>query len=327
MNTAANHNSQVLWVKRLQLERYVREALWSQGFLEARTPLLVKSPGLEPHIKPFEVKTEAGTPSVFLPTSPEFQLKKLLATGVPKLFELSHSFRNEPQSPDHHPEFTMLEIYETNVSLSDFQKRIESVLVSLAQSIHPSLIFPFRDHLINFAPPWPRFTVHELFLKHAGIDLRTSPLAHITDDYFKIWLNEVEPKLPRDRPVFVSNYLLSQSSLCNPILDETGFAWANRFEIYVGQLELGNAFDELRDPDLQRKNFIHDQEIRRKIYGATWPESPIDDEMLQAISKMPPTSGIALGFDRIAMLLLNAKHLSEVIPLPSHWPDSGQPAR
>jgi lysyl-tRNA synthetase class 2 len=112
---------------------------------------------------------------------------------------------------------------------------------------------------------------------------------------------------------------LSQSSLCNPVADETGFLWANRFEAYAGRIELGNAFDELRDPEKQRRNFEKDQRIRKEAYGDRYPVSPIDEEFIRAISLMPPVSGIAMGVDRLCMLLLDAGTIDEILPLQSRW--------
>jgi lysyl-tRNA synthetase class 2 len=191
---------------------------------------------------------------------------------------------------------------------------------------------------INLETPWHRFRVLDLFKEHLDIDLRThqtkatlievcklhSIQTHHHDSwndlYFKLWLNCVEPKLPKNKPCFVTHYPLAQSALCNPIADETGFLWANRFEVYLGQLELGNAFDELRDPVAQRKNFEHDQLTRTETYGDDWPQSPMDEALLNALPLMPPTCGIAIGFDRLAMVILDASDIKSVLPLPSHWP-------
>jgi len=309
-----------IWRKRLLLERWVREFFWSLNYEETRTPLLVPSPGMEPHIRPIAV-----FPGVFLPTSPEFAMKKLLARGLPRIFQICSSFRDEPRSPEHSPEFTMLEFYETDISLEKFQNRVEDLFAFLGEKLGKT-----------FPKAWPRFTVNELFQKHAGIDLRHStpeslsavckknqilaePQEPWDDLYFKIWLNLIEPKLPTDLPCFVTHYPVSQSSLCNRVKDGQGFEWANRFEIYVGRMELGNAFDELRDAKIQRENFERDQRIRKDTYGDTYPTSPIDEELLTAIEKMPPTCGIAIGVDRLAMLLLGAVTIDEVIPLASHW--------
>lgn len=320
--------NQPIWRKRLVMERWIREYFWSQDFEETRTPLLVSSPGMEPHIRPIEV-----APGTFLPTSPEFAMKKLLAKGLPRIFQICSSFRDEPLSPEHSPEFTMLEFYETNVTLEAFQLRVENLFNFLEEKFLEEFSI---DQKKDYSIPWSRFTVNELFQKHAGIDLRGTDSAKLADVckkhhliadenepwddlYFKLWLNLVEPNLPSDRPCFVTHYPVSQSSLCNRVKDADGFEWANRFEIYVGKLELGNAFDELRDPHLQRQNFLKDQLIRKQTYGDTYPVSPLDEELLNAIEKMPPTCGIAIGLDRLAMLFLGASTIHEVIPLASHW--------
>ena len=325
-----------IWKKRFALERSIREQLWDWGYEETRTPLLVRSPGMEPHLRPIQVLNPHG-PQTFLPTSPEFAMKKLLALGLPKIFQICSSFRDEPNSPEHHPEFTMLEFYETECTLETFQTRVENLLRSIAMKLHGGLAFEFQNQKIDLAPSWPRFRVVDLFLEHAGCDLRientSAKLVHSCtrlgisasseetwdDLYFKLWLNAVEPKLPTHTPCFVTHYPLSQSSLCNRVKDETGFEWANRFEVYLGRLELGNAFDELRDSTVQRANFLHDQKIRQDAYGDAYPTSPIDEDLLRAIEQMPPTCGIALGVDRLCMIFLNAKSIDEVLPLRSHW--------
>jgi lysyl-tRNA synthetase class 2 len=325
-----------LMEKRSDLERSIREFFWNLGYREVRTPMIVHSPGMEPHIRPFEIQGPKGTPPRFLPTSPEFGMKKLLAKGMPRIFQICSSFRNEPRSPEHHPEFTMLEFYETNLSLEGLQDRVETLFCNLALRTHQSLRFESAGRTLSLEGPWRRFRVVDLFLHHLGVNLRelteARTLAELCrrhglaaedhepwdDLYFKLWLNLIEPKLPEHEAFFVTHYPLSQSSLCNPVLDETGFAWANRFEVYVGRTELGNAFDELRDPAKQRLNFEKDQKIRRGTYGSDWPESPIDEELLSAIERMPPTSGIAIGLDRLFMILFGARTIDEVLYLPSH---------
>ena len=326
---------ELVWKRRFKFERKVREHFWNEGFEETRTPLLVKSPGMEPHILPIQLKSKNHP--VFLPTSPEFAMKKLLARGMTKIFQICPAFRDEPESPDHHPEFTMLEVYESGTTLEKFQTRVESLFQNIARELNGTLSVHFRNERVDFSGPWQRSRIVDLFQEFLEIDLRThqdSPsLATVCereglhaepdeswdDLYFKLWLNRIEPNLPKNRPIFVTHYPTSQSSLCNTVKDECGFSWANRFEVYVGNLELGNAFDELRDAKKQRKNFEHDQKIRRDIYGDRYPTSPIDEDLLTAIGKMPPTCGIALGLDRMAMLILEAATIQDVIPLKSYW--------
>jgi lysyl-tRNA synthetase class II len=162
------------WQLRFQIERLIRETLWSWNFMEARTPLLVKSPGMEPHICPIEVKrrNEKQDSPVFLPTSPEFALKKLLARGMTHLFQICSSFRDEPESPEHHPEFTMLEIYEAHTSLGQFETRIEKLFQEISQKFNGTLKIPFRGEIIDLEGSWPRFRIVDLFQAHLGIDLR-----------------------------------------------------------------------------------------------------------------------------------------------------------
>lgn len=324
--------------RRYQFEARVREHFNNEGFLETRTPLLVQSPGMEPHICPIEVKRKPAASPVFLPTSPEFAMKKLLALGLNRIFQICSSFRDEPESPEHQAEFTMLEFYETETSLERLMERVENLFKFLQSELHPKkehLIF--RDQKVNFQASFPRLRVVDLFQTHLGVDLRSLKTSHDfaavckthhilanenedrNDLYFKLWLNLIEPKLPKNQVVFVTHYPLEQSSLCNPILDEKGYAWANRFEVYLGNFELGNAFDELRDPEVQKKNFIRDQEVRKSTYGDRYPESPLDLDLLQAIAQMKPTCGIALGLDRLAMIFLEASTIEEVLPLKSYW--------
>lgn len=323
------------WEARFKFEQQVRDYFLSQHFIEVRTPLLVKSPGMEPDILPIKIQSQP----VFLPTSPEFGMKKLLASthsqaGSTKIFQICSTFRDEPESPEHQPEFTMLEFYETHISLAHLQNRIEDLFTSLARG-NPKI--PFRNLILHLERPWKRFTIRELFLKYCMIDLRGATLETLLsfcekntvpipqnptwdDLYFLIWLNEIESKLPKDIPFFITDYPLHQSSLCNAIADETGFLWANRFEVFMGGMELGNAFDELRDVKLQRKNFESDQKKRRERYQGQWPESPMDEDFLEAVSKMPPTCGIALGLDRMAMIFLNQAQIQDVVPLKPFWP-------
>ncbi len=323
---------------RFEIEKQIRRFLWSKNFTEVRTPLLVKCPGMEPHIRPIEVSNPHSTRKTFLPTSPEFGMKKLIGAGMTNIFQLCPSFRDEPQSVEHHPEFTLLEFYESNTSLEMFQTLVEQLIQHLIrQQTADSSPFHYQGKRIYWQDPWPRFRIPDLFEEHLGIDLRehqdSSTLAHVCkkvgisasakepwdDLYFKLWLNCIEPKLSENRFSFVTHYPTRQSSLCNTLQDEKGFTWAKRFELYLGHLELGNAFDELLDPKIQLENFKHDQDVRKAIYGDSYPESPLDDDLLAALPKMPPTCGIAIGVDRLCMILLDLPTIDSVLPLKSYW--------
>lgn len=320
------------WMLRFEWEQKARNFLLQRGYLEVRTPLLVRSPGMEPHIFPIQVSADSGPNAapVFLPTSPEFGMKKLLASGATQIFQFAPSFRIEPKSPEHRVEFTMLEWYSTRFNLQGLKEEVSDLL----RAVGP---LSYQGKPIRIAPKCQSFRVSDLFQDFMGIDLRkhetkeelalaaaarsirTESTDTWNDIYFRIWLNGIEPQLPKDEVYFIENYPISQSSLCETVADESGYLWANRFECYAGPIELANAFSELRDPEIQRANFLRDQEERRLAYGSERPESPIDEDLITSIDKMRPTAGIAMGLDRLAMLALGARDISEVIGVEPFW--------
>lgn len=317
------------------------------GYLEVQTPLLVRSPGMEPHIRPFQVTSHSKAdplvltpPSlpVFLPTSPEFSMKKLLVGGLPKIFQLSSCFRDEPSSPHHLPEFTMLEWYETQLDLPGLQSLTENYIHSLCRSLHSSSRLNYQGREIDLSPPWPRFRVSDLFWSHLQFDLGSNldqpsnlvalcqkngipalPTEEWDDLYFKIWLNLIEPRLPNSTPCFVEGYPPSQAALATTSIDEQGVPWANRFEFYIGGIEIGNAFHELTDVTIQRQRFEADLELRKRCYGDSFPSTPIDEEFLGALEEgLPACSGIALGIDRVIQLLADEPDIRNTVWLPPY---------
>lgn len=320
---------------RRKVEAGIRAFFDEQGFLETRTPLLVPCPGMEPHIRPFELSTGA-----FLPTSPEFAMKRLLVGGLENIYQICPSYRNEPVSPHHSPEFTMLEWYRAWAGYEEIMCDTEELFARLARDIlgcaQGQEVIPYQGRNLRVATPWPRLRVRDLFLEHAGVDLVGSPAVSdlrqhcerlglgwqeqdTWDDlYFRIWLNLIEPKLPEDQAVFVTRYPASQAALAVVDQDQDGSRWARRFEAYAGGLELGNAFEELTDPAEQRKRFIEDMELREKMYGAEFPKNPLDEEFLHALEEgMPPAGGIAIGVDRMVMLLADEPELDRTLWLKS----------
>jgi len=294
---------------------------------------------MEPHIRPF--RTESGA---FLPTSPEFAMKRLLVGGLEKIFQLCPSFRSEPFSSTHHPEFTMLEWYRAYAGYEDIMADTEQLFARIAQTIsgQPSLSYQGRE--IDLTPPWPRLQVRDLFQEWAAVDLVESrTTAQLTSEcrrlglstdssdtwddlYFRIWLNLIEPRLPSDRAVIVMRYPVSQAALAVVDSDPDGSRWAKRFEVYAGGLELGNAFEELTDPIEQRRRFIEDMALRTKIYGPGFLKNPLDEEFLGALEEgMPPSAGIAMGVDRITMLFADEPEIEKTLWLGSHVPP-GEPA-
>ncbi|OFY98839.1 MAG: EF-P lysine aminoacylase GenX [Bdellovibrionales bacterium GWB1_52_6] len=307
---------------RNKTERAIRNFFAGNDFREVRTPLLVPCPGMETHIRPFKIHREE--PLLFLPTSPEFAMKRLLVGGLERIFQLSPAFRDEPPSRTHHPEFTMLEWYRAYAGYEEIMRDTEELLAFTAKEVLGSASgeIQFEGKTISVKPPWPRLRVRDLFLQHTGIDLtRAHNLALLIDEaqrlnikvnpgenwddvYFKIWLNLIEPRLPADQAVFVVDYPVSQAALAVLAKHADGTSWARRFEVYVGGIELCNAFEELTDPVEQRARFVKDMNLREQIYGPAFPKNPLDEDFLSALTEgMPPSGGNALGVDRLVMLL------------------------
>lgn len=212
----------------------------------------------------------------------------------------------------------MLEWYRAWAGDEDIMRDTEELVGELATRVHGRPEIAWRGRTLLVAPPWPRLAVRDLFAEHAGVDLvadslseacarlglATDPRDGWDDLYFRIWLGVVEPRLPADRAVFVCRYPASQAALAVVDADPDGTRWARRFEIYAGGLELGNAFEELTDPVEQRRRFTEDMALRTRLYGDDFPKSPMPEELLEALDQgMPPSAGIAVGVDRLAMLV------------------------
>jgi lysyl-tRNA synthetase class 2 len=306
---------------RREVERGVRAFFDRRQFVETRTPVRVPCPGLEPHIKPFEL-TAGG----FLHTSPELAMKRLLVGGLERIYQLATVFRDEPSAPTHLAEFTMLEWYRAHADEHAIMADTEQLVAMLATTIHGSPRVPCAGKSIDLTPPWPRRSVRELFAEHLGVDLREDTdlraacaqagVAVAADDswddlYFRLWLERIEPRLPADRPIFVTRYPASQAALAVVDTDPDGTRWARRFEAYVGGLELANAFYELTDPVLQRRRFEDDLALRARVHGDRFPKVPLDEGFLAALAEgMPPSAGIALGVDRLVMLLADERDIA-----------------
>ncbi len=322
---------------RSAVENGIREFFGSQGFIETRTPLLVPCPGMEIHIRPFQLKSGA-----YLPTSPEFAMKRLLVGGLEKIFQICPSFRSEPNSNTHHPEFTMLEWYRAYDSVEKIQSDTENLVEHLAIKINGKPEIRYQGETISVKTPWPRYRVRDLFSK-IGVELiepgsggknvstdklheHCKRLGILSDEkdtwddlYFRIWLNLIEPTLPKNKAVFVERYPQSQAALSVLDTDPDGSLWAKRFEFYIAGLELGNAFEELTDAKEQRSRFIRDMEERKKIYGESFPPNPLDEDFLEALEEgLPPSGGIAVGVDRLVMLFADEPVLEKTLWLPSY---------
>ena len=311
---------------RTQLYRALRAWFAAAGYLEVETPTLVPTPGLEPHIDPFEAafipQTGVGQRrSLWLHTSPEYAMKRLLADGGPPLFQICKTYRNGEVSGTHNPEFTMLEFYRPNADYHAIMADLESALASLPAQRG-------EGHLFSQLP-YERLTVRDALLRHTGIDLllhdaqslrkaATDIGVHVgsstdfDDVFFHLFLERVERKLGFGRPTFLIEYPASMASLAR--LKPGDARVAERVELYADGVELANGFSELIDEVEQRKRLMEEQALRRSLGR---PVFELDERFLEALPKLPPSGGIAVGLDRVLMLLLGAKEIADVLLFPA----------
>ncbi len=308
----------------------IRHTLNTAGFLEVETPLLVHCAGMEPHLTAFETAcTEGGkTRRLYLPTSPEYAMKRLLAAGFERIFQISKAFRNGEVGPMHNPEFTILEWYRAYADYEAIMADAETLIHRLVCDITGGPLLHYQGRTVDVTPPWERISVREAVSRYAGVDLnppeafihkarsRGHTSVHPDDPYevafFKVFLDAVEAHLGRTRPTFLVDYPASMAALAKRKPDCPDLA--ERFEIYIGGVELANAFTELNDPHEQRARLEAEAEARRAEHN---PVYPIDEQFLAALEAgIPPAGGIALGVDRLVMLLTDAATIREVIAFP-----------
>jgi lysyl-tRNA synthetase class 2 len=321
--------------KRAAILAAVRAFFRDAGFLEVETPTVVALPGMEPHLDPFRTGvTEVGGANhdAYLITSPEYSMKKLLAAGLPRVFEIARCYRNgEPWDGSHNPEFTMIEWYRADADYAAIMADMETMVASVAKAVTGSDKIRHQGREIDLAPPWDRMTVAEAMERHAGLDLGraiddpvwfraaveakgcTLTADDTWDDvFFKIFLRDVEPKLGVDRPLILHEYPRSMAALAR--LKKADPRFAERFEAYVGGMELANAFSELNDAAEQRARLEEERDLRAKLGRHVYA---VDEKFLEAVGRMPEAAGIALGVDRLVMLLTDAAVISDVLFFPA----------
>jgi len=322
-----------IFIQRAQVLRLIRRFFEDQNFLEVETPYVVKHPGTEPYLNLFETRIETMNlkEDGYLITSPELHMKKILAAGYPNIFQLGRSFRNgEIGSKNHNPEFAMLEWYRVDANYLDIMQDTENMIKFISQQLHDSLEIKFNDIKIDLSGSWIKMSVQESFMKYVNIDLneyldcasffkKAQAENYIVqsnyswdDIFFSIFLNNIEPYLPKDKPVFLYDYPSTQVALCAP-KKENPF-YAERFELYIGGLEICNAFTELLDPDKVRLNFESDLNLRKELGKSVFK---YDEDFIEAVVKINKScGGNALGVDRLVMLMLNQTKIQDVVFFP-----------
>lgn len=301
----------------------IRQFFMDRNFIEVQTPHLVTCPGTEPSLDPFETELKLGTQGkkVFLPTSPEIHLKKAIAMGFDKVFEITPCFRNAEMTEHHQPEFYMLEWYRAYEDISTLKKDTTDLIYHLWDEFSDELLMKVPDEIQSF-------TVAELFRQKAQMELKTDVsiqelkqkcqelgleshgLKDIDDYFFLIFLEKIEKHFSKENLIFVEKYPPFQSAYAR--LDKQG--WADRFEVYWQGLELANAFQEVNDPREQERRFQRDLDKKRSNHKSA---VGLDEEFLKFLqSGFPPTSGIALGVERLFMAFFGITDIKSMKAFP-----------
>lgn len=303
---------------RARIAAAVRAWFAREDFLEVETPALQVSPGLEPHLFAFESRLRSphrgAERTRYLRTSPEFTLKKLLVAGLPRIFELSHSFRNAERSSTHHPEFTMLEWYRAGAAYDALWRDCEALLRSAADAAGATRL-RWRGTECDPCAPAERLTVADAFAKHAGValgELRSGARESFEDRFFRVFLEQVEPKLGVGRATLLVDWPIELAALARAKAGEPEVA--ERVELFVCGLELANGWSELTDAAEQRRRFERDQAEKARLYGERYP---IDEDFMAALERgLPESAGMALGFDRLVMCATGAERIEDVLFAP-----------
>jgi elongation factor P--(R)-beta-lysine ligase len=311
------------WLKKKHFFEYlhfIRQFFQEKRFLEVKTPTLVPCPGTEPSLDVFETDFILGQKkqTYFLPTSPELHLKKLLAMGADRVFEIAPVFRNGEKTERHYHEFLMLEWYRSMSYLAN----IKHDMIELVEYLSDKLRVERPKEVLTFTIPdlfkkhcdfdfKPTTTVDELKQLAAKLNVDVQSATTIDDYFYLIFMEKIENQWPQDRLVFVEKYPPYQAALAR--IDKDG--WAERFEAYWKGLELCNAFHELNNPSIQRVRANEDLE-KKKLLGKKIV--PLDENFFRALEYgLPPCAGVALGVERLYMALKNVKSIDSLVDYSS----------
>lgn len=308
--------------RRARLTAATRAFFTARGYMEVETPYAVPTPGEEVHLRAFRTErehTDGAREALWLHTSPEFAMKKLLAGGAGPIFQFARVWRNGEGSDLHAAEFTMLEWYRPG---TDMDSLIGETIAFLRAVLPPAVTC--RGVTTDLSR-CERLTVADAFARYVGADLLATAGDAVAlaaaagtrlrdnetweDLFFRLLLERIEPRIGRSHPTFLTHWPAAQAALARR--DPADPRVAERFELFVCGIELANAFIELTDPVEQRARFMEDRARRHAIGGEDWP---LDEDFLAALAHgMPQSAGIALGFDRLAMIAAGAGRIGQVL--------------
>ena len=284
---------------RAEMIQTIRQFFLSRDYLEVETPLRVPTQAPEAHIDP--VMSEGW----FLHTSPELCMKRLLAAEYERIFQFARCFRAGERGNLHIGEFTLLEWYRAGIDYGDMMDECEELFIHIAEALGRGQTVTYQGHTIALERPWERIAVREAFRRHAPLTMEAAIEAGSFDETM---VSHIEPRIGRTGPTILYDYPASLAALSRIREDDPGVA--ERFEIYLGGLEVANAFSELTDANEQRARFAREQDHRRTMGKPPYPEP---ERFLAALPSMPQSSGIALGVDRLAMIFTDSDTIDDVV--------------
>jgi len=286
-------------VRRAAVLRAIREFFEAQDYLEVETPVRIPAPAPELHIE------AQSSGDWFLQTSPELAMKRLLAAGYPRIYQICKCFRSGERGGRHLPEMTLLEWYTAGVDYAHMMDQTRDLILHAARTLQLPAVLNYGPHAIDLQPPWPRLTVAEAFERFSPISMATALQEERFDEIMGL---EIEPRLGLTRPLFLYDYPSACGALAR--LKSGRPEVAERFELYMGGLELCNGFSELTDASEQRQRFAEESDRRR---AAGKQPYPVPEPFLRALAHMPEAAGNALGIDRLVMLLLDLTDIDAAV--------------
>jgi lysyl-tRNA synthetase class 2 len=297
-NSRQSHIKKNLWL-RAQIIRDVRTFFIDNDYLEVETPCRIPAPAPEAHIDA-EVSGDW-----FLRSSPELCMKRLMAAGYPRIFQICRCFRQKERGSKHLPEMTLLEWYTAGHNYFNMMEQCEELIRFVAGRAGFENFLVYQGNRIDLTPPWLRMSVRDAFEKFSSVSMET---AMLQDRFDRVTAFDIEPNLGYGKPVFLYDYPASAASLAR--LKPENRSVAERFELYISGMELCNAFSELTDPVEQRKRFASEQKNRRQSGLQSYP---LPEKFLESLQYMPEVSGSALGMDRLVMLLADTTRIDDVV--------------
>jgi len=327
LDLLVNEDARRVAIIRSRTVSAMRRFLDARGFLEVETPVLQPLYG-GAAARPFTTRHNTYDQELYLRISDELYLKRLVVGGLDRVYEIGHDFRNEGVSRKHNPEFTMMECYQAYADYHDIMELVESMVCEIAMEVRGTLRIEYGGEKIDLSGPWPRIPLCQAIESATGIDvlgcanadslravIRQKQLgpgdsptwATLVDDLFS---EHVEPTLIQ--PTFITDHPVELSPLAKRSQDDPRLV--ERFEPFIGAMEIGNAFSELNDPDDQRARM--EEQLRSQAQGDE-ETHPVDEDYLRALEHgLPPTGGLGMGIDRLVMILADAPNIREVILYP-----------